>query len=109
MVLTREVIGVVDLPLTLHDPAPEPGGSGLEAAVEGLDRRMIREALARSGDVQTRAAELLGYQRTRAALQTEEIPACRQRVKLPSIKGGRDSPVRGMSATIVCRPTGGST
>jgi len=62
VVLTRdEVIGVADLPLTLHDPAPEPGaGSGLEAAVEGLERRMIREALARSGGVQTRAAELLG-------------------------------------------------
>jgi two-component system NtrC family response regulator len=62
VVLTRdEVIGAADLPLTLDDPAPEPGmGSGLDAAVEGLERRMIREALARSGGVQTRAAELLG-------------------------------------------------
>ena len=62
VVLTRdEVIGVADLPLTLHDAAPEPAaGSGLEAAVEGLERRMITEALARSGGVQTRAAELLG-------------------------------------------------
>jgi two-component system NtrC family response regulator len=61
VVLTRdEVIGVGDLPLTLHDPAPEPAGSGLEAAVEGLERRMIREALSRAGGVQTRAAELLG-------------------------------------------------
>ena len=47
VVLTRdEVIGVADLPLTLHDPAPEPAAApGLEAAVEGLERRMIREAL----------------------------------------------------------------
>jgi DNA-binding NtrC family response regulator len=60
VVLTRdEIIGVADLPLTLHDPAPEPAGSGLEAAVEGLERRMIREALDRAGGVQTRAAELL--------------------------------------------------
>ncbi len=62
VVLTRdEVIGIADLPLTLHDPAPEPAaGPGLEAAVEGLERRMIREALARAGGVQTRAADLLG-------------------------------------------------
>ena len=61
VVLTRdEVIGVADLPLTLRDPAPEPAGSGLDAAVEGLERRMMREALVRSGGVQTRAAELLG-------------------------------------------------
>jgi two-component system NtrC family response regulator len=61
VVLTRDdVIGVADLPLTLHDPAPEPAGTGLEAAVEGLERRMIREALARAGGVQTRAADLLG-------------------------------------------------
>jgi two-component system NtrC family response regulator len=61
VVLTRdEVIGVADLPLTLRDPAPEPAGSGLVAAVEGLERRLMREALVRAGGVQTRAAELLG-------------------------------------------------
>jgi two-component system NtrC family response regulator len=62
VVLTRdEVIGAGDLPLTLHDPAPEPAaGSGLEAAVEGLERRMIQEALGRAAGVQTRAAETLG-------------------------------------------------
>ena len=62
VVLTRDdVIGVADLPLTLHDPAPEPAvDAGLEAAVEGLERRMIREALAGASGVQTRAAELLG-------------------------------------------------
>jgi two-component system NtrC family response regulator len=60
VVLTRDdVIGASDLPLTLHDAAPEPAGSGLDAAVEGLERRMIREALVRAGGVQTRAADLL--------------------------------------------------
>lgn len=62
VVLTRdEVIGLRDLPLTLHEPAPEPPApGGLAAAVEALERRMIREALDRAGSVQTRAAELLG-------------------------------------------------
>jgi two-component system NtrC family response regulator len=62
VVLTRdEVIGVSDLPLTLQDPSPDPGtGAGLVAAVEGLERRMLREALARASGVQTRAAEFLG-------------------------------------------------
>jgi two-component system NtrC family response regulator len=62
VVLSRdEVIGLRDLPLTLHEPAPEPPAPrGLVAAVEALERRMIREALDRAGGVQTRAAELLG-------------------------------------------------
>jgi DNA-binding NtrC family response regulator len=62
VVLTRdEIIGIADLPLTLHDPAPEPAAApGLETAVEALERRMIREALARASGVQTRAAEWLG-------------------------------------------------
>jgi DNA-binding NtrC family response regulator len=34
--------------------------ASLPAAVEGIERRMIREALVRSNGVQTRAAELLG-------------------------------------------------
>jgi DNA-binding NtrC family response regulator len=61
VVLTRdEVIGIADLPLTLADPAPEPAAApGLETAVEALERRMIRDALARASGVQTRAAELL--------------------------------------------------
>jgi DNA-binding NtrC family response regulator len=62
VVLTRDdVIGVEDLPLTLETPASGPGNeAGLVAAVEGLERRMIREALAKADGTQTRAAELLG-------------------------------------------------
>jgi len=62
VVLTRDdVIGMEDLPLTLEAPPPESGeGAGLIAAVEGLERRMIREALAKAEGTQTRAAELLG-------------------------------------------------
>lgn len=47
VVLTRdEVIGLGDLPLSLATSEPEPGEPGsLPAAVEGLERRMIREAL----------------------------------------------------------------
>jgi len=62
VVLTRDdVIGVEDLPLTLETPPPGGGeGAGLIAAVEGLERRMIREALAKADGTQTRAAELLG-------------------------------------------------
>ena len=36
------------------------GERGGKPAVEGMERRMIRQALVRSGGVQTRAAELLG-------------------------------------------------
>jgi len=62
VVLTRDdVIGSSDLPLTVQEPEVEDGqGTNLTVAVEGLERRMIREALARSDGVQTRAAELLG-------------------------------------------------
>ncbi len=62
VVLTRDpVIGRADLPLSVQEPGAEPSGDGgLTAAVEGLERRMIREAMARSGGVQTRAAEALG-------------------------------------------------
>ena len=62
VVLTRDdVIGPEDLPLALGAPPPETGAdAGLVAAVEGLERRMIREALAKANGTQTRAAELLG-------------------------------------------------
>ena len=60
--LTRDdVIGVEDLPLTLEARgAGVRGGRRALAAVEGLERRMIREALAKADGTQTRAAELLG-------------------------------------------------
>jgi two-component system NtrC family response regulator len=62
VVLTRDdVIGLGDLPLSLAAEAPEPEGPpSLPAAVEGLERRLIREALARADGVQTAAADLLG-------------------------------------------------
>ncbi|MEK7714957.1 MAG: helix-turn-helix domain-containing protein, partial [candidate division NC10 bacterium] len=62
VVLTRdEVIGAGGLPLSLTEREKETGDSGsLTAAVEGLERRLIRDALARADGVQTRAAELLG-------------------------------------------------
>ena len=64
VVLTRDdVIDSRDLPLTVQEPEIADHGDGetnLTAAVEGLERRMIRDALARSDGVQTRAAELLG-------------------------------------------------
>jgi DNA-binding NtrC family response regulator len=61
VVLTRDdVIGLGDLPLTVEAQPSEPDGAGLVAAVEGLERRLIRDALARADGTQTRAAELLG-------------------------------------------------
>jgi DNA-binding NtrC family response regulator len=62
VVLTRDdVIGSGDLPLTVQDPEVEyEKGTNLTATVEAVERRMIRDALARSEGVQTRAAELLG-------------------------------------------------
>jgi two-component system NtrC family response regulator len=62
VVLTRDdVIDVADLPLTLADPTREASPpAGLVAAVEGLERRMIRDALVSAAGVQTRAADLLG-------------------------------------------------
>jgi DNA-binding NtrC family response regulator len=62
VVLTRDdVIASSDLPLTVQDREAEGDReTNLTVAVEGLERRMIREALARSDGVQTHAAELLG-------------------------------------------------
>ena len=62
VVLTRdEVIGSGDLPLTVQDSeAADEQGTNLTVTVEALERRMIRDALARSRGVQTEAAELLG-------------------------------------------------
>ena len=63
VVLTRDdVIGINDLPLTVQEPeiSDRDRETNLAVAVEALERRMIRDALARSDGVQTRAAELLG-------------------------------------------------
>ena len=63
VVLTRnDVIGSSDLPLTVQEAEMADGEreTNLTVAVEALERRMIRDALARSGGIQTRAADLLG-------------------------------------------------
>lgn len=61
VVLTRDdVIGKDDLPLMVQEPEAEAEAGTLPASVEAVERRMIRDALARSRGVQTRAAELLG-------------------------------------------------
>jgi len=64
VVLTRDdVIGSGDLPLTVQEPEIADGGdreTNITVAVEALERRMIRDALAQSDGVQTRAADLLG-------------------------------------------------
>lgn len=63
VVLSRDdVIGSGDLPLTVQEPETADGDreTNLTVAVEALERRMIKDALARAGGVQTRAAELLG-------------------------------------------------
>ena len=62
-VITRgDVIGRADLPISIQEPEVEESSSktDLPVVVERLERRMIREALDRSGGVQTRAAEQLG-------------------------------------------------
>ncbi|KRT72735.1 MAG: response regulator [Candidatus Rokubacteria bacterium CSP1-6] len=62
VILTRdEVIGLEDLPLGVKEREGETSGeTSLTVLVEGLERRMIREALARADGVQTQAAEILG-------------------------------------------------
>jgi two-component system NtrC family response regulator len=62
VVLTRnDIIDRGDLPLTLEgSEGASDRPTQLTAAVEGLERRMIHNALSRAGGVQTRAAELLG-------------------------------------------------
>jgi DNA-binding NtrC family response regulator len=80
VVLTRgDVIGRGDLPLTLEESEENGDKENLTAAVEGLERRMIKEALTQAGGVQTRAADLLGiteralrYKLKKYGLQGEE-------------------------------------
>ena len=62
-VITRnDVIGRADLPISIQEPEAEDecDDTNLSVVVERLERRLIKEALARSGGVQTRAAEHLG-------------------------------------------------
>jgi len=88
VVLSRgDLIGRGDLPLTVE--APEASGeppAQLTAAVEGLERRMIKEALKRAGGVQTRAADLLGvteralrYKLKKYGLQGEDTDSSKLR------------------------------
>jgi DNA-binding NtrC family response regulator len=62
VVLTRDdVIGSGDLPVMVQEKEAEDDyQANLTVAVERLERRMIRDALARFEGVQTRAAEMLG-------------------------------------------------
>jgi len=61
-VITRdEVIGRSDLPLTVQTSEKvDDKGTNITAVVEGLERKMIKDALAQSDGVQTRAADKLG-------------------------------------------------
>ncbi|MDE0212538.1 MAG: sigma-54 dependent transcriptional regulator [Deltaproteobacteria bacterium] len=61
-VLTRDdVIGIGELPLTIKETRPGAGDqTNLSAAVEGMERRMIVEALEAAAGVQTKAADNLG-------------------------------------------------
>ena len=61
-VITRdEVIGRSDLPLTVQTSEKlDDRGTNITAVVEGLERKMIKEALSQSDGVQTRAADKLG-------------------------------------------------
>ncbi|MBI4523026.1 MAG: sigma-54-dependent Fis family transcriptional regulator [Deltaproteobacteria bacterium] len=84
VVLTRdEVIGRGDLPMIVQEPETEEAGeASLPAAVEGIERRMIRDAMTRAAGVQTRAAELLGiseralrYKLKKYAFQPDDPPS----------------------------------
>ncbi len=61
-VLTRDdIIGIGELPLTIKETHPGSGDqTNLSAAVEGMERRMIVEALEAAAGVQTKAADNLG-------------------------------------------------
>jgi two-component system NtrC family response regulator len=79
------LIGTADLPDYVSGLHPEPQGAeakSLPAQVAALERRMIVEALARSGGVQTQAARLLGiserhlrYKLRKHGLEGAQVPA----------------------------------
>ncbi len=62
IVLTRDdVIGLGELPLTIKETRiTADGQTNLSAVVEGIERRMIADALAAGGGIQTKAADSLG-------------------------------------------------
>ncbi|MGB7950069.1 MAG: sigma-54 dependent transcriptional regulator [Candidatus Binatia bacterium] len=98
VVLTRDdVIGSGDLPLTVQEPEIADGDreTNLTVAVEALERRMIRDALARSEGVQTRAAELLGISERALRYKLNKY-GFRQEAQLPDsepleVESGRES------------------
>ncbi|MDE0033422.1 MAG: sigma-54 dependent transcriptional regulator [Deltaproteobacteria bacterium] len=62
IVLTRDdVVGLGELPLTIKETrVTTDGQTNLSAVVEGIERRMIVDALSAAGGVQTKAADSLG-------------------------------------------------
>jgi two-component system NtrC family response regulator len=81
-----ENVARADLPAHLFAPAEPPGASSPEGrtlpeAVEELERRMVRAALARHGGVVTRAAKELGV--------SERV--LRYKLESLGIRGGEDS------------------
>ena len=62
IVLTRDdVVGLGELPLTIKETrVTTDGQTNLSAVVEGIERRMIVDALGAAGGVQTKAADSLG-------------------------------------------------
>lgn len=62
IVLTRDdVVGLGELPLTIKETRlATDGQTNLSAVVEGIERRMIVDALSAAGGVQTKAADSLG-------------------------------------------------
>ncbi len=62
IVLTRDdVIGLGELPLTIKETrAATNNQTNLSAVVEGMERRMIVDALRNAGGIQTKAADSLG-------------------------------------------------
>ena len=92
VVLSRDdVIGSSDLPVTVKEKdAEDDHEANLAVAVERLERRMIREALARSDGIQTRAAELLGmseralrYKLTKYGFREESVADADPQIQSP--------------------------
>jgi transcriptional regulator with PAS, ATPase and Fis domain len=67
----------------------EPGGGALRQAREGFERRLVADALVRSGWNQTRAAELLGLSRNRLIAKMKKYD-----LEAPALPGGRKGAAR---------------